>query len=386
MISRRHFLNFTGAALLAAALIAVFAPGSGVQAKAAEEVYDLVLFFGQSNMVGSAMGYTTNPFTDIDPAIASEITGIDEDLIENTVSAAKVVVDIPDGAALKYSLLSDSLVPVTGDTCFGEWEQDANSTCIGVRFNPATNAFEPVYLGDAGLFTDIASTSSVSTNLIHEFCAEWYQETGHGVIVLFAAAGGVPLEKFLPVDDPDYLVGYCGAYIFEYIRASVIGAMQKAAAEGIPLQNAFFVSFQGEGNARDSKYRRVYQKIISDLRELGFTKGALVETSNTIGDPELVSGVKRVHRDQEAIIAEDPDLCLGSSLDYDHYIPDRAAYEGSDSVWRDQWGDLPYDEAYKRARLFTDTLDSNIVHLNSTALCMIGRQSADSLASLAGLN
>ena len=85
MKSRRHLLNFTGAALLAAALIAVFAPGSSVQAKAAEEVYDLVLFFGQSNMVGSAMGYTTNPFTDIDPAIASEITGIDEDLIENTV-------------------------------------------------------------------------------------------------------------------------------------------------------------------------------------------------------------------------------------------------------------------------------------------------------------
>lgn len=389
MGTRRHCKTYiTALFLVAICLLAAFR-GTPVQAKeeapSDEAPYDLVLFFGQSNLIGSARMDSPNPFAGMDAEAASAMTGIDPDLIEATVSATKVNLDIPEGAALEYHLLSDSFAPVTGNSRFGEWDVDDRGAYAGVKFQPMTEDFGPVYLDDPNALLEMASSASDSTNLIHAFCAEWYETTGHRVLVVFAAVGGAPIEKFLPVDDPDYLNGVSGSYLFEYIRASVDGAVKRAVREGLPLQNAYFVSFQGEGNARDPKYRRVYQKVVANLKGLGITKGALIETSNKIGDAKLAAGVNRVHQDQEAIIAEDPDICLGSSLDYDHYIPDRKTYEEKDARWRKLWGNLPYEEAYQRARLLTDPNRKNLVHLNSTALAMIGRQTADQLAAFTGL-
>ena len=58
-----------------------------------------------------------------------------------------------------------------------------------------------------------------------------------------------------------------------------------------------------------------YKKAVSSLLSLGFTKGALVEISNTLGDAFLVQGVKQISRLQEEIIREDPAICLGSSYE-----------------------------------------------------------------------
>lgn len=87
-----------------------------------------------------------------------------------------------------------------------------------------------------------------------------------------------------------------------------------------------------------------YKKAVSSLLSLGFTKGALVEISNTLGDAFLVQGVKQIRRVQEEIIREDPAICLGSS----------------------------YEEAYE------NTEASNITHLSSTAPSMTSRQTAGS--------
>lgn len=140
---------------------------------------------------------------------------------------------------------------------------------------------------------------------------------------------------------------------------------------------------RGENNKKAS-YLSGYQKVVSYWKALGFAKGALVETSNTIGEADLVPGVLQIHRAQEEILRKNPSICLGSSLDYDHYLPDEGTYEGKDARWRDLWGNLPYEEAYTRARLLTDTKESNLTHLNSTALSVIGRQTAESLALLVG--
>ncbi|MDD5848558.1 MAG: hypothetical protein PUE64_04340 [Firmicutes bacterium] len=96
--------------------------------------YDLVLFFGQSNMVGNAVG-TDNPFADVDAA-ASVQTGIDADLIQDTISATQVGgIDLLLGAAFEYQLTSDSLVPFIGSSRSGEFGVDENGVYIGVVYN-----------------------------------------------------------------------------------------------------------------------------------------------------------------------------------------------------------------------------------------------------------
>lgn len=96
--------------------------------------YDLVLFFGQSSMVGNAVG-TDNPFADVDAA-ASVQTGIDADLIQDTISATQVGgIDLLLGAAFEYQLTSDSLVPFIGSSRSGEFGVDENGVYIGVVYN-----------------------------------------------------------------------------------------------------------------------------------------------------------------------------------------------------------------------------------------------------------
>lgn len=220
--------------------------------------------------------------------------------------------------------------------------------------------------------------------MINAFCTEWYQKTGHGVLIVFAAVGGAEIQKFLPVSDPLHLDGPSGAYVYEYLAAAVSGAREKAATEDILIAGSYFVSFQGEANTPNSNYAAEYERVVSYLEGMGLLQGALIEPSVAIGEANDDDSVRQIHEQEEEIIAEDPTVCLGSFLDYDHYLSDKTAYEGADSYWRDRWGGLSYDEAYRIASLLTDTEDFNRIHLNSTALFMIGRQTADHLADETG--
>lgn len=83
--------------------------------------------------------------------------------------------------------------------------------------------------------------------MINAFCAEWYQKTGHGILIVFAAVGGAEIQKFLPVSDPLHLDGPSGTYVYEYLAAAVSGAREKAATEDILIAGSYFVSFQGGG-------------------------------------------------------------------------------------------------------------------------------------------
>lgn len=172
--------------------------------------------------------------------------------------------------------------------------------------------------------------------------------------------------------------------MYEYLAAAVSGAREKAATEDIPIAGSYFVSFQGEANTPDSNYAAEYERVVPYLEGMGLSQGALIETSAAIGEANDDDSVRQIHEQEEEIIAEDPTVCLGSFLDYDHYLSDKTAYEGADSYWRDRWGGLSYDEAYRIASLLTDTEDFNRIHLNSTALFMISRQTADHLADETG--
>lgn len=347
-------------------------------------VYDLILFWGQSNMVGSAIG-AANPFDGIDIKSASEQTGIDQDLIQNTESASKVDnIEMPDGAAYEYKLTTDSFTPITGTTKIGESGVNSTGVYTGVVYNKKKKKFQLSYMHNGKVTDNQAASSACEINMVNEFCSRWYEQTGHGVIVVFAAVGGAPIQKFVPVSDPMYVGGPYGSYVYEYLATALDKAMKKTKAENILLSHAYFVSFQGEGNNFDTNYKAEYQKVVSYLKTMSITQGALVETSFTIGEKDKAEGIKTLHQAQMEIIAEDPSICLGSALDFDHYIPDRETYESPDAYWRNMWKNLPYDEAYRRARLLTDTEEYNRIHLNSTALSMIGRQTADNLAVQVG--
>jgi len=363
---------------------AASAPAESASVSVNPSVYDLILFWGQSNMVGSAIG-TANPFSGVDAKTASELTGIDQDLIENTVNATRVNnIDVPQGAAYEYKLTTDSFAPISGSTKIGESGVNSAGVYTGVVYNEKSGKFELSYLHNGKLTDNQASSSSCGNNMVNEFCSEWYAKTGHGVIAVFAAVGGAPIQKFVPNSDPMHMSGPLGAYMYEYIAAAVDGAMKKAKAENVPLANAYFVSFQGEGNDLDANYKAEYKKVVSYLKKMSITQGALVETSTAIGETNKAAGIRQVHQAQEEIIAEDPTICLGSALDFSHYVPDKATYEGADSYWRDMWGNIPYAEAFRRANMLTDTESFNRIHLNSTALSMIGRQTADNLAVQVG--
>lgn len=347
-------------------------------------VYDLILFWGQSNMVGCANS-RINPFDDTSESLeeVSLETGIDLDILENTTSSMSSAVEVPENIAYDYQYIVDRLEPVTDSYRQGYHVIDGNGECVGITYDEESGTFAPLYAKGTQL-TDIPSASvSQSVNMLSAFCAEYYEETGHGVLAVTVAVSGAPIGKFLPEDDPDYRtdVSY-GDHIWECIMASYTGAMEKAREEEIPLAGAYFVMYQGEGDMYNVQYTDTAKKVITNLEMTGFKKGVMVMSSYNIGEAGIAEGVRKMHEWQTEIVAEDPNLAIGSSLDFDHYIPDEATYEGEDAYWRNKWGNLTYEEAFRRACLLRDANPYNMVHLNSAALSMIGRQCADSLADL----
>lgn len=375
-------------AVLAACLAVLFLPWGNLGTEAAENteaspaVYDLVLFFGQSNMVGNAIGKDM-PFTVTEENIASlsEETGIDEDILAGTASASACAVNIQDGTAYEYQLVSDELVPVTGAFLTGEYGTDKNGSYVGTTYDRTAQKFVHCYITENGLSGNLAASASLSTNMVSAFCARWYERTGHGVIVVFDAVGGTSIQDFLPSSQDDEQ----SACISACIDTQVKDALEAALRANLPVSGAYYVCCQGESDLDNTSYVSSFREVTDRLYAMGFQKGAIAQTSYEIGTADAADKVKRMHLWQEMLDLTDDNLVTGSSLDYDHYIPDEETYDGADISWKQMWGGLSYGEAYRRASLLTDTVYSNRIHLNSSALAQMGRECADALAEEAGL-
>ena len=82
-----------------------------------DPVWDIILFWGQSNMLGCAAG-TQSPFSAYadDLASLSAASGIDVDILEATESARLANIPVPKKSVYEYDLLTDSLEELcTGD-------------------------------------------------------------------------------------------------------------------------------------------------------------------------------------------------------------------------------------------------------------------------------
>ena len=122
--------------------------------------------------------------------------------------------------------------------------------------------------------------------------------------------------------------------------------------------------------------------------DLGTTLGAIVETTQLIGDAWPAIGVSQMHNSQENLINNNSDIILGSSYDYNHYVPDEETYN-SDNFTTKKYLDyagnkLEYSTAFEQAKKSVCYEQGNGIHFHSAALSQIGRDCANNIANTLG--
>ena len=153
----------------------------------AEEV-DVILFFGQSNMVGYDGRFDTERVRDarldqlgIDDY--STRTGIDKSILSNYSKMNHVDVELTNGSGYEYDYLTNSLKEITSSTeTLGE----------SLSYNTSTNKLIAYSSGSQ------ASEKSRGTNMIPQFVKNYYDRTGRKVIAIMVGKGGEEIASFLP--------------------------------------------------------------------------------------------------------------------------------------------------------------------------------------------
>ena len=145
------------------------------------EVYDVVLFFGQSNMTGYAGSYDTEKakdsrLTEMGIDSFSTATGINKQIVNKYTKMNHVDVDIAEGTAYEYIYSSNSLREIKSSTeTLGE----------NLEWNTSTN--KPVACDRKSYF---ASQESYGTNIIPQFAKSYYEKTGRIIIAVIISNGG----------------------------------------------------------------------------------------------------------------------------------------------------------------------------------------------------
>lgn len=341
-----------------------------------EDVYDVILFWGQSNMVGSCLNSTEDRFDPNDDESVkafSKATGIDEDILKNNTQSRNLLsIEQEDNTAYEYMYSTNTLEEITADrNTYGE----------NLQFNSVTSDGEPTELSVGT--SNIALSTSRGTNMIPQFCKTYYQNTGHKVVAVFAALGGKPIRQFLPYDDEGNDVEE-KKYIYEAIKTKYLAAIKYMDDNNLKIGNRLYVVFQGEADiARSTEvYKRDFLKVHNNLKnDLGIQKGAICETSTQIGRPW--SYLENVHNAQEELIEENDDIILGSSYSYDRFVSQESDYENcTTKVTYDEKGDrLDYDTAFTNATYSVD-YPQNTIHLTSASLSQVGKDVAEAYSTI----
>ena len=375
------------------------------EAASDEEVYDVILFWGQSNMLGFARGTEENRQIGREENFASE-TATHIDIVKNIdtqtidlstnkkIGRSRVSIDLEPGIAYEYIMYPNSeLGCTTADEHLKPMPTGKayEYVCIGepLKYNKSTNKVEYVPFKEIdGKNEDVSLTGCM--NMIPAFCQGYYYLTGHKVIAVMCAEGGEPIESFTPgIKD--------GKNIYEVMKQKYNQAVSYAESKNMKIGNKYFVSFQGESNVRDDKtgttewYETKYREVVDGLkRDCGITNGALVETGFEIYSATM-EPVNRIHTAQENLINNYSDTVLGSRYPYESFVPVDSDYDNCfTNVCYDEKGNkLDYGTAYAKA---TERVDSNYfetgtvlddynrIHFTSAALCQIGVETAVNLA------
>ena len=385
------FIIILGLILIASfSLFPVFRKGPLEKARnlSTNDIYDVVLFWGQSNMVGYCGVYTCSNSideTDKDARVQaygvdnfSKLSKIDKDIIQNYSKMNHVNVDIKPGTVYDYSYLSNSLVEINKNT-------QAVGEKIGVSVKNGSPVFSQYQSGAYSI------QRSYGTNVIPYFSKVHYEKTGHKVIVVMAANGGEEIAHFLPharvlqlslsSDSSDK-----NQYIYEMMTKKYKAAINYLESKNLTVGNKFYVAFQGEAdvsyaqNGKTSKKRYVdtFKEVHNTLKkDLDLEFGTIIETSHTIGGSRL-KGVEIIHDAQEELIKNNNDIILGSSYSYDTYVPSYTDY----ITKYPNVSKSSYESLKKNALLGTSITNcyENTIHFTSAALSQIGKESATNSA------
>ena len=442
-----------------------------------ENTYDVILFWGQSNMVGFAGNVSheklenTNTYYDddktkkTDPRIANEellnylleakgytvedftrasaygkLTGINYNkIVRNTKSMDYVEItqvqdpnDSNRGTAFEYSLIDGKVKNLIelGSTSYKLGENIAytptsiyesyKKTNSSKRYNEMLNGT----LGNQKVNGYYSIQESKGTNMIPEFCKEYYEKTGRKVVVVMCAYGGQSISNFLPVTDKDY--GYeedkTPLYIYETMVMKYNEAIDYLEGRGYTIGNRYYVVSQArwakseEADAeseeelanKQANYERIFMKVHEYLKQdLGITKGAIVLSGSAPGADDgfknytgqySYAKVRPVQQAQLNLIKNNQDIILASAFHYKNYLPDETTYNSvkdgnstkyvSDKFKKLDGTYLNYGDALKLAKLSLCTtndnmLTSNSMHFTAAALSQTGLETAQSFASSA---
>lgn len=344
-----------------------------------EDTYDVVLFWGQSNMLGYAKNNKEDRYDPSDEASVeaySKETGIDKSILsKNGATRNEITIPQEEGTVFEYLYSKDTLQEINantkslGETLYYQYDSNGNLTELGTTANASEMA---------------AMSSSKGINMIPEFGNIWYKNTGHKMVAVFCAYGGQRIEQFLPRTDSDYPTEN-QRYMYEAIKTKWNAAIAYLDKNNYKIGNKLYVVCQGENNILDSKdeYKNKFIKVHNNMKnDLGITVGAIAETSTKIGSPTLTN-VNNKHMAYEELIEENDDIILGSSYAYDRYVPNEAQYSLCNTkICYDSDGNkLTYSKALEKASKSVD-YDTNTIHFTSAALSQIGKESAESLSQI----
>ena len=366
-------------------------------------VYDIVLFWGQSNMVGSCCAReetTFNRASDQSINNFSNRSKIDTDILRNNVNPPGgsrvrnyVKSDIPSGVAYEYMFSSDNFNEINASYVnLGEnlgYKKDSNGNLIGGLTNQYGNGVRYI-------------SKSKGTNMIPEFCSRYYKNTGHKVIVVFAANEGRKIGEFSSNSNPS---------LYKAIQEKYQKALKKIGSLNLNVGTRLYVVLQGEsdiasGKSKDDYYNsfmNFHNSLTKNDPNFKIQKGAIVLASreanldNRRYNISPASNLKNVMKTrvnnvvgaQKQLINNNNDIILGSSFFYDSYYGNNSNISENDKLLRGK-SIADYNPNFKvngsgnidSWNCNSGENDDNSVHLRSIALAQIGRQVADSYANV----
>ena len=305
-----------------------------------EEIYDVILFWGQSNMTGYCGSKSKNgekekekryDYKDEESVQKfSKITGISTEILRIGTEVNHINVDLNPNVAYDYKYSSNELVEITSNTySLGEM----------LKYNPETKELERCERQKY-----FSLEESYGTNLIPQFCKKYYEETGHKVVAVMASNGGEEIAHFLPNNEVKSNSlskndESTEQYIYEAMVKKYNSAIQCLESNGYNIENKIYVAFQGENDVKYiesgaetiDEYINKFQKVHNNLEnDCGITLGAIIETAYTIG--MKYNGVQGIYNAQEKIIENNENIILGSNYPYKHYVPSQEIYEQKDYI------------------------------------------------------
>lgn len=316
------------------------------------DIYDIVLFFGQSNMVGYSGIHDDEREKDT-RTITTENSGIRKEILDNYSKVNHVDVPIEANTVYIYKYTTNTFEPITSSTNELGERLRFKGTSLTDTFEESIPTIQP----------------SFGTNMIPQFCHTYYKNTGHKVLAIMIAKGGEEIATFLPQTDSKYKDDN-NLLIYNAAKEEMAKVVALAKTKNYTIGSKLWVMFQGEAdvkymtsNDEENNYVEKVEKLHNYYKsELGLEYGFIVETSHTIYEkasdvPEGISDkVKRINSAQNKIISQNNDISLGSNY--------------------------PYEMFFKYNRLSVSPNEYNgYIHFTSAALSQIGYDTAINAAN-----